>query len=219
MSVTIPPVREIFPNSIRCFWLEPTDQVEMSLRRYRSAMRDKSCPTGFGYHDASIVIGRGAAAECPEFYDHGPVHGDVWSHDDARWPKACACGFQFAADDEWQFNSNTLFRRTDTDEMMTLAVAPVGAMWNAPWLADNARWRGPDGLSLIVRTPGGDWTIDGKASNCTMIEDTTHKCWVRHGTPPNLTVDKNGHTCAAGAGSILQDSYHGFLRDGFLVVC
>jgi hypothetical protein len=41
-----------------------------------------------------------------------------------------------------------------------------------------------------------------------------HKCWVRHGEPPNHTVDKRGNTCGAGAGSILSGSYHGFLRDG-----
>jgi hypothetical protein len=34
-----------------------------------------------------------------------------------------------------------------------------------------------------------------------------------------LTVDKNGDTCAAGAGSILTPAWHGFLRNGELVAC
>lgn len=45
-----------------------------------------------------------------------------------------------------------------------------------------------------------------------------HKCWVRHGDPraSNVTVDKNGDTCSAGAGSILAGDYHGFLQAGVL---
>lgn len=52
--------------------------------------------------------------------------------------------------------------------------------------------------------------------NCTMPYDYEHRCWVRHGEPPAITVDKQGHTCAAGAGSIQCGSYHGFLEDGAL---
>jgi hypothetical protein len=47
-----------------------------------------------------------------------------------------------------------------------------------------------------------------------MPDDGEHRCWVRHGEPPRITVDKNGPTCQAGAGSILAGDYHGFLRDG-----
>jgi hypothetical protein len=62
------------------------------------------------------------------------------------------------------------------------------------------------------------WNIDSRAHNCTMPADFDHRCWVRHGEPPAITVDKNGLTCAAGAGSIQSGGYHGFLRDGRLVV-
>jgi hypothetical protein len=71
----------------------------------------------------------------------------------------------------------------------------------------------------MVRCPNGsDWHVDGRASNCTMPTDKVHKCWVRHGDPraSNLTVDKNGFTCAAGAGSIQAGDYHGFLQAGVL---
>ena len=45
-----------------------------------------------------------------------------------------------------------------------------------------------------------------------------HRCWCRHGEPPNITVDKNGPTCPAGAGSIQCNDWHGYLRNGELVV-
>lgn len=73
-----------------------------------------------------------------------------------------------------------------------------------------------DGPALWVQTPGGGWCIDSRASNCTMPYDYDHRCWVRHGEPPAITVDKAGVTCQAGAGSIQCGSYHGFLRDGAL---
>lgn len=44
----------------------------------------------------------------------------------------------------------------------------------------------------------------------------TDRCWVRHGEPPIVTVNKDGLTCAAGAGSIGigggERYYHGFLQ-------
>lgn len=48
------------------------------------------------------------------------------------------------------------------------------------------------------------------------VDARPHKCWVRHGEPPDLHVDKAGVTCNAGAGSILSGDYHGFLHNGFL---
>jgi hypothetical protein len=123
-----------------------------------------------------------------------------------------------------------LWIRPDTGEIAQhLADFPVGAMWFADWYKIDER-KSPDGRQLYgwdwdnqfepqlcVRTPGGVWIIDSRASNCTMPEDRVHRCWIRHGVPPNITVDKGGHTCQAGAGSIQCGSYHGFLRNGELV--
>lgn len=202
-------------SRIRCFWLEPTDQVEMSLRRY--ARGDcKLMPGQYSRHDASVVIGRSAASEMPRGH---AVHGDLWSHVDERWPKQCACGYQFRDEDEWQFNPDRLYRRSDTGDLVTLRAAPAGAMWNASWFTDSQMYRGPDGRSICVKTPGGEWMIDGPASNCTKPNDLGHKCWVRHGEPPDLTIDKKGNTCSAGAGSIMAGKYHGFLRAGWLEEC
>lgn len=88
----------------------------------------------------------------------------------------------------------------------------------AMWYADEAwnGWKGPDGRAIYVNCPNGrTWCIDSRAKNCTMPTDNAHRCWIRHGIPPNLTVDKSGGTtCAAGAGSIVCGDYHGFLRNG-----
>lgn len=127
--------------------------------------------------------------------------------------------------DQWQdwtsldgrtSGSNRLYRRSDTGELTTIPDAPVGAIWDATWYHEYPQLCGPDGRAYICRTPGGEWHIDSRASNCTMTDDDVHRCWVRHGEAPNLTVDKNGVTCSAGAGSIQCGAYHGFLRDGYL---
>ncbi len=78
----------------------------------------------------------------------------------------------------------------------------VGAVWDAHW--DKGARKGPDGKSLVVLTPFGVWYIDERASNCTKPHDHQHHCWIRHGSAEegNLQVDKKGHTCEAGAGSI-----------------
>lgn len=118
-----------------------------------------------------------------------------------------------------------LWRRTDTGEVIALRDAPPGAMWFATWFMNDevpprnfvsGGWTNNFEPSLIVRTPGGDWDVDSRAGNCTMKEDKLHRCWCRHGVAPNVTVDKNGRTCAAGGGSIICGNYHGFLQNGHL---
>lgn len=95
----------------------------------------------------------------------------------------------------------------------------VGAMWVATWYPKNFTWDNEVEPHLMVRCPSDrDWDIDSRASNCTLPNDRLHRCWVRHGEPPNLTVDKAGLTCSAGAGSIGLPNWHGFLRNGELVV-
>jgi hypothetical protein len=218
---------------IKVFWLEPTTDKRLSLRRWSADGRGP-CPSHpssdpkYSRHQASVVIG--------DEPDAGLPSGDVHPHDDARWPKQCACGYAFADDDEFFLDRNNLYRRSDTGELTTLRGAPIGAMWDAHWMSSEC-WRGPDGISLVVKTPGGDWCVDHEASNCTRTQwgpkeidgklhnkvwlGRTHYCWVRHGDPRtgNVHVDKSGDTCAAGAGSILIGGYHGFLHNGELVQC
>lgn len=81
-------------------------------------------------------------------------------------------------------------------------------------------WTNCDGRHLFAVLPNGHhWDIDARANNCTLPHDTTHRCWIRHGEPPHTHVDKNGHTCQAGAGSIVAGNYHGFLHEGIFVAC
>lgn len=115
--------------------------------------------------------------------------------------------------------TRSLFRRADTGELVTLQEAPPGAMWDATWFNDDPAYTGADGISLVVRTPGGTWMVDSRCGNCGLPEDDVHKCWVRHGDPRlpgQIHVDKAGVTCPAGAGSIQCGSYHGFLHHGVL---
>jgi hypothetical protein len=80
-------------------------------------------------------------------------------------------------------------------------------------------WTNCTGRHLHCVLPNGiHWDIDARASNCTLPDDTLHRCWVRVGDPEtgDVHVDKDGYSCAAGAGSIAAGDYHGFLHHGTL---
>lgn len=122
---------------------------------------------------------------------------------------------------DWKGNiGRPRYRRLDTGEELRGSL-PAGALYVAGREDDYPNMCGSDGLSIVCILPTGDhWFIDGRASNCTMREDTAHRCWVRHGTlGGTVHVDKTGNTCAAGAGSIAVDGFHGFLHDGELRSC
>jgi hypothetical protein len=212
--------------SVQTFWLEPTEDVAVGLRRYTNG-------DGFdcehGHHHALVYTGREPATY--EARDDRKVRTNALEFEidraDPAWPTTCAqgCGYQFTEDDRWQRWTELLYRRTDTGELRVLhqaAPAPdapsaePGASWDAWWMPDF--WRGPDGIALMVRCPDGhDWHVDSEARNCTR-KGEPHQCWVRHGDPRQcrVTVDKAGDTCSAGGGSIDTGTWHGFLRDGVL---
>lgn len=208
---------------IKCFLIEPTGFSVAHLRRYA----DGPCPLmpgEHGYHNADgpelgefkEIMGKNGSRDVINGYEDLPEI----PHDDTRWPFACGCHYLFQETDNWQVFKDSLYRRTDTGELMTLRKAPAGAIWRAWWYEDTKGWCGLDGRSYVCRMPGNhDWMIDGKASNCTKPEDHTHKCWCRDGEAPTFTVGKDGNTCSAGAGSIVVPGWHGFLRGGFLVEC
>lgn len=126
------------------------------------------------------------------------------------------------------------FRNLETDEIYRRpSDIPAGGIWNAVWFINQDKARiykdhqhtlgMRDGQCLQVMTPGGQAFIDARASNCGSPDEPLgenegeHFCWIRHGTAPNLTVDKTGRSCSAGAGSFVVGKWHGFLRDGYLV--
>jgi hypothetical protein len=199
----------------KCFLLEHTDQVRVSLRRYTT--KGGECPdvNNHGYHNAAVVIGVETESEATKsITSNGPV-----PHDDHRWPTRCTCGFAFSDEVEYCYFPQALWKRADTGELITLSKAPIGAVWDAYWNHDRPQQCGLDGKCMYARTPGGDWHIDGRCSNCTLPDDKVHRCWVRHGSDGDMHVDKNGVTCQAGGGSILQKNYHGFLNHGYLNEC
>lgn len=188
-----------------CFVVHKTDRHRRSLRRF--VMSEKAtCAKGKGFHNASTFL-------------------DVVSEDQAvsrdisdpqvyagRWPEVCeACGYEFTDRDEFQLFCDRIYVDDAGVEYSLRNLVP-GMMWEPV----GGHYRtGPDGKAMMVVCPDGStWHVDGRASNCTMPNDKEHRCWVRHGTWPNITVDKNGLTCEAGAGSIQTGGYHGFLQNG-----
>lgn len=213
-----------------CFLLEPVGRIRVWARRYSNGTPN-CCPNSpgeYSYHQNMNLIGdfdRPFTGQSEDWLDFLETIRPPAS--DPLWPTTCTCGAVFEdsrIQRGGQMFANRLFKRSDTGELTTLQEAPAGALWYAWWYnhepADGLYgwdWDNMTGPPLICRCPGGhDWNIDGRASNCDKKEDRLHRCWVRHGAPPNLHVDKNGLTCGAGAGSILAGKYHGFLHNGEL---
>lgn len=204
---------------IKVFYLERTDKQRQSLRRYRnSKVRCDVCE--YGYCNAHTQLSDATSRTSISFKNATDAKAAYDS-----WPTRCICGYEFADHDSWQLFGDTIYKRTDTGEEMTLREAPAGACWDAFWFTENRTppsfFLGDDGRCLVIKTPAGEWMPDSRAKNCTMRDDNTHKCWIRHGSPEggDLHIDKNGHTCAAGGGSILIGSYHAFCHNGFLIPC
>lgn len=212
---------------IKCFMIEPTDRERFFLRRYVSSSDSDpaaKCPGKYGYHNGHTLIGEVPAIfserDGCKYVDCAAMEKrDSISRDDPRWPVKCDdCPYVFQPEGAWQHFYESIWLDA-TGKEYTLRDEVPGMMWDAYWMGDYAK--GTDGKCLIVILPDGyRWMIDGPASNCTLPDDRgpygqAHRCWVRHGTPPDITVDKDGKTCAAGAGSIMsRRSYHGFLRSG-----
>jgi hypothetical protein len=205
---------------VQCFLMTPLDKTEQRLRRYRTRATAEGVCSVNGYHTVSVVVAvkdlTGLSAEERDAVETSSK--DYWPHEDPRWPKLCACGYEFTGEDEWQYFPHRMYSCSDGGPDCTIRDARPGALWDAEWNHDIKEWCGPDGKSYMCRLPNGrDWMIDGRASNCTMPADKIHKCWCRHGEAPMLTVNKIGNTCQAGQGSIQSEGYHGFLTNGQLV--
>ncbi len=204
-------------SDIKLIWLEPTNQAERFLRRYAGA-KGTLCPGPYKYHNSNIVLGVNTAlfALNERYLESLPV----LSKKDKRWPTKCDyCGYVFTDDNVWQHGQDLLYFRSDGGDDVTIKKAPLGAMWDAWWYSDVHK--APDGMCVVLKTPGGDWIVDGQASNCNAPKDLEHQCWPRTGNPkdpqgnPPLNVAGNGG-CKVGAGSIKTNNYHGFLNKGYL---
>lgn len=207
---------------VKCFMVHATTKFRAKLRRFTWSSNSVCAGRANWGHDASsadvgIINGIKNADGYWDLDAHEKAH--MPSREDPRWPAKCeACGYLFQPEDQWQLFTDHIYM-DDTGKEYSLRAPVPGMMWLADWPGENER--GPDGHTLFVICPdGGQWCIDGTASNCTKKDDVgpygkAHRCWVRHGAPPLVTVDKAGLTCAAGAGSIMSSrGYHGFLRNG-----
>jgi hypothetical protein len=203
----------------KCFMVEPTGLyvVEASVSWPGCA----KTPWKDGSHYATREVMQGTKAEAEA--------ADV--AEAARTPFAAICEYCGTATGllrPQSTGSGCFWKRAGTEEIKRrISDFGVGAMWLVTWynrtdgsngerVRYGSDWDNQFEPPLMVHTPGGDWNIDSRASNCTLKNDRLHRCWIRHGVPPNITVDKAGKTCAAGAGSIQAGSYHGFLRNGQL---
>lgn len=185
-----------------CFWTERTGEAEVSLRRYT----DAECPAG-RYHNSSAAIGRRPLLLNTDGYVKVLPLENYAGH--PLWPVACACGYIFADDDEWQVDQEPIYRADDGREWPHRSL-PVGAMQDAAWL--HGFGTGPDGIALVVVLPpeAADtrshwWHVDGPSRN----NGVPGPGWTRTGdprNPPSLSVTP----------SILTPDYHGFLTNGIL---
>jgi hypothetical protein len=192
--------------------------VRVALRRYW----DGPC-AGYGYHNAMVVVKdvRLPNHESGAWLDSAQLYfgGDTPAPSDERWPRACtACAAPAPADAVRQLFHERLY------DSLTGDLQPGDAFLTVPWtqrLDGTCReWDNCAGQHLVVVCPDGTyWDVDSRASNCTLPADRLHRCWVRHGVPPAVTVNKAGHTCSAGAGSIQTHTWHGYLQNGLLVDC
>ena len=200
--------------TVQCFFVEPTDRCRRWLRRYVSSSEAK-CPGPMSYHDAQTFLDE-IRRPLDAMKGTWPVASESGvPHEDSRWPVKCeGCDYRFTDSDQWQDFTRQVYVDKASGKTYTLLDKAPGMMWDAFWMPEC--WQGPDGRSLVVVCPDGhEWMIDSRASNCTLPNDSVHRCWTRAGVPPRITVDKShGPTCAAGAGSILTPGYHGFLRQG-----
>lgn len=192
-------------GQIECFWIEPTRSYRRQLRRYSSHPTvdgsvpvEFRCPKDPGKYSYHTTFSAMDVIEADEY----PTSGDLWPHDDARWPKNCECGYAYQEGDQWQLFIDQLYQKA-TGERMALRDAPPGAMWDAYWLREYQKdWVGPDGLCVILKTPGGEWAVDGPSSSGGR--------WTRTGTSPKFTAMPS---------ILIPNRYHGWFRDGFLIEC
>lgn len=191
---------------IKCFMLAPTDRAKRWLRRF-VFVDGKPCPLMAGqhsYHQKLVPVEDGPLHVSP---DRGTISTDNLPRDDPRWPTHCSCGYEFGPDAYPQTFFAAIYLTPegkevvirDCEDLDGAEPAPPGAMWYADWFS----WKGPDGRSLAVMTPGGVWLVDGPASN-------SNRPWQRTGTPPNVTANPSIQ---------IGTRYHGWLRDGALVEC
>lgn len=209
------------PAEIDCFFLTRTDRCERFLKvisYYGGCGEEGSARCCSARIPVDVIALPADTDGVPDDFVIRPGY-KTWT---ASLSAVCdACGKPFDERASRDTHVRRIHSRSDGGPDTIISAAPPGAMWFADQMILSSGWyRGPDGHCLVVKLPGGhQWCVDARAGNCDRRDDDVHRCWVRHGVPPAVTVDKNGDTCNAGAGSILVPGYHGHLIDGKLKRC
>jgi hypothetical protein len=226
---------------IRCFFIEPTNMMKVYLQRRHApnwirAKLLKKCPAHNGMHAARVFVREMAITDSAGNVNH--VQLDDYM-DDHRWPAACDCGKVFDVMDPYNVDEifeDVICQDTTTGKKMPFskAIQTPGCMWDdfSPHAPKDC---GPDGLKLCVVCPGGEvWNLDGRSKDCVSRcvhckkpykkcnckkphfedSDPEHRCWVRNGAPPHITVEWNNLCCYE---NIATPRWKGNLINGVLV--
>ncbi len=217
-------------GQLRIYWDRETltDQKEDPKypgefsRSYTSAQSCPNCCGGGkpGYHNAMKLL-----RDVPEL-DAWGVFGKEADYPPEAWPTQCSdCGAPVPPGDPKPTvvgqSAIVLHHQVFSTRLYDTASGKPepGDIFETDWheAGHCPYWSNCSGIHIQAILPNGDhWDLDSRASNCTMRDDRTHRCWIRTGSLKDgtLHVDKNGTTCAAGAGSIAVEGYHGFLHAG-----
>jgi hypothetical protein len=190
-----------------CFMIYPTQFYRHYIRRYsgqfdRNGKAMRPCPLrgNKDCHDSTIELElQHHPIQAPSTICYNPGG-------ESRWPKACACGYVFQADDNYQDGFDLMWKRGDDTaaepNLFKIHQAPIGALWTADWLIGGSYAKNnktQPGWPLMCMTPAGyEWLIDGPSTN--------GNGWTRTGPLPKITVNP----------SISQVGYHGWCHDGVL---
>ena len=211
-QLTFAGTRNAFDRApFRTVLLTPTDRVLRVVRRSEPAASGHwFCPLTGNAHVAETVVTSSVRTS-------SPVDLALDELPDAQPPDQCACGRSFGAAAVTEGFDAAEWRRSDTGALVTLATAPLGAVWEVDWLPLD--YHPPGDRYVWIRVPGSDWSPDAPAANCPLDDhfQAEHHCWVRSGPPSRLTVGKDGATCDAGMGSIATPIWHGLVRDGWVI--
>lgn len=188
-----------------CFWMKQTSKVRRSIivigLMSVCAKRGLNCCRSDVFLEfLEARVDRYGYTEWVDVPDPDPL--------DPIWPTKCQhCGKPFGDDIMRSTMQEPVYRALDRE--MTITEAPYGAMWNEiGFFTENVV--GPDGLCIVVKTPGGNWCVDGPARGG--AKDGAH-VWSRTGTPPVISVTPSIHILNHEG----QTVYHGWLTNGVLI--
>lgn len=209
-----------------------------TVHRLRRYWEDNHTCNRWSYHNAFKELGRTYILD--DYNSFGPES----QYPTADYPTTCHyCGHETVlANGRLQLFRQRLYVALDGTEVPHDEMLPGDLFFQrahapapgASYRHCHSGWTNCDGMHLHCVLPEGTtWDIDSRCNNCTLPNDTVHRCWIRHGDPergfPSETdgtyqrsvihVDKQGVTCAAGAGSIVVPGFHGFLHHGFITQC